>query len=137
MAKQDYMWEKDENGKYRQKHRLIVEKFLGRKLSSNQIVHHIDGNKKNNILSNLKVMTREEHSSIHGGKHKNFRKGYSPHNKLPKKKVDQLIDLFVIHQNYSKVAKLLNISDMTVRNHVSRRNDANSSPERKQFESPF
>ena len=46
-------------------HRLIVEKMLGRKLTSNEIVHHIDGNKHNNEPSNLKVMTRSEHIRTH------------------------------------------------------------------------
>lgn len=36
-------------------HRFIVEKHLGRKLTSDEIVHHIDGNPQNNIISNLIV----------------------------------------------------------------------------------
>lgn len=46
-------------------HRLIMEEHLGRKLTSNEIVHHIDGNKLNNDITNLKVMTRGEHSRLH------------------------------------------------------------------------
>ena len=46
-------------------HRLIMEEYLGRKLTPNEIVHHIDGNKLNNDIDNLKVMTRSEHSKLH------------------------------------------------------------------------
>lgn len=46
-------------------HRLVVEEHIGRRLSSDEIVHHIDGNKLNNDISNLQVMTRGEHSSLH------------------------------------------------------------------------
>jgi len=46
-------------------HRLIMENFLGRKLEFNEVVHHIDGNGKNNSLSNLKIMSRKEHSKLH------------------------------------------------------------------------
>ena len=45
--------------------RLVVEEFLGRDLSSNEIVHHIDGDPLNNNLENLQVVTRAEHMQIH------------------------------------------------------------------------
>ncbi len=35
------------------KHREVVEKNIKRKLHKNEIIHHIDGNKTNNIISNL------------------------------------------------------------------------------------
>jgi hypothetical protein len=38
----------------------LMEKELGRKLESNEVVYHIDGNKYNNELSNLEVITRAE-----------------------------------------------------------------------------
>lgn len=38
----------------------LIEKELDRKLESNEIVYHIDGNKFNNDLSNLEVITRAE-----------------------------------------------------------------------------
>lgn len=46
-------------------HRLIMEEHLGRNLTSDEIVHHIDENKLNNDISNLQVMTRGEHSRLH------------------------------------------------------------------------
>lgn len=46
-------------------HRLIMEEHLGRKLNPKEIVHHIDGNKLNNDILNLQVMTWGEHSKLH------------------------------------------------------------------------
>ena len=46
-------------------HRIIAEQMLGRKLNSNEVVHHIDGNKHNNEPNNLMVLTRSEHVKIH------------------------------------------------------------------------
>lgn len=46
-------------------HRQVVEKFLGRKLRSDELVHHIDENPHNNDISNLQIVTRAEHARIH------------------------------------------------------------------------
>ena len=46
-------------------HRIVAEKTLGRPLEKGEIVHHIDGNKRNNDPSNLMVMTQSEHCRLH------------------------------------------------------------------------
>lgn len=46
-------------------HRIIMENHLGRILNTNEVVHHIDGNKTNNIISNLQLLTNKEHSKLH------------------------------------------------------------------------
>lgn len=56
------------NGYYLYEHRRILQKFLGRKLKSNEIVHHIDNNPLNNSIKNLKIMSRSEHSKLHNQK---------------------------------------------------------------------
>lgn len=45
--------------------RLTMERHLCRTLGSEEIVHHINGNPKDNRLSNLQIVTRAEHKSIH------------------------------------------------------------------------
>jgi hypothetical protein len=50
---------------YVQEHRLVAEAALGRLLNSDEIVHHIDGDKSNNVASNLQVMTRADHVRLH------------------------------------------------------------------------
>lgn len=46
-------------------HRRVMERLLGRKLTSDEVVHHIDGDKHNNKPENLKVLTRREHIALH------------------------------------------------------------------------
>lgn len=42
-----------------------MQQELGRRLGTNEVVHHIDHNRKHNNPENLEVMTREEHSRLH------------------------------------------------------------------------
>lgn len=45
-------------------HRLMAQTFLNKDIKSEHI-HHIDGNKENNILSNLKIVDPKLHCSEH------------------------------------------------------------------------
>ena len=56
------------DGKMVLEHRYIMEQQLGRKLSKNEVVHHINGNKEDNRLENLEVLTPSEHSLEHSKK---------------------------------------------------------------------
>ena len=51
--------------KGRHMHRVVMEQVLGRKLTKDEVVHHIDENKWNNSPENLQVMTRSEHIKLH------------------------------------------------------------------------
>jgi HNH endonuclease len=53
------------NGRRIALHRVIVEEHLGRPLTSNEVVHHIDHDPLNNDIANLQVMTGAEHCIYH------------------------------------------------------------------------
>lgn len=46
-------------------HIYIMEMHLGRCLIDDEVVHHLDGNRKNNALDNLLLLTRDMHVKIH------------------------------------------------------------------------
>lgn len=48
------------------KHRIIAEQKIGRKMRKGEVVHHIDGNRRNNKPENLQVFSSQvEHATSH------------------------------------------------------------------------
>lgn len=52
------------DGEYIYEHRHVVESLLGRKLSKSEVVHHLDGDRLNNAIDNLEVMSKREHDRL-------------------------------------------------------------------------
>ena len=54
----------DGNG-YAYEHDLVMVSAIGRSLTGDEVVHHRNGDKPDNRLENLELMTRAEHNALH------------------------------------------------------------------------
>lgn len=50
---------------YKLEHRLVMEEILGRDLTADEHVHHIDGNRQHNRRENLTVLSNADHQRLH------------------------------------------------------------------------
>ena len=50
----------------RHTHRIVAEQKLGRLLNADEVVHHLDGDKRNNSPDNIRVFpSQKEHAEFH------------------------------------------------------------------------
>ena len=57
--------ESDNWNGYVYEHIYIAEKYLDRAIRDDEIVHHLDGNKSNNRVENLLVISESQHAKLH------------------------------------------------------------------------
>lgn len=60
-----YSYSDKATGRLVWEHRVLAEKIIGRRLSSKEVVHHLDGDGTNNDLENLLLISLSDHGKLH------------------------------------------------------------------------
>ena len=96
------------DGQQRRISRYVMEKHLKRKLRSDELVHHKDGNPRNNELSNLELVSRGAHMKMHKiGEKTRLKKIYNFD-------VEKVVKLYELHKSCTKVGSILGCHYKTV-----------------------
>jgi len=72
------------DGKRVREHRMVMEQYLGRKLRLEEHIHHVNGNKLDNRIENLKIVNNVTHKQEHERKYETGEKQCSKCKKVKK-----------------------------------------------------
>lgn len=101
-------------------HRYVMEQHLGRKLTKNEHVHHLNGDRKDNRIENLEVVSMEDHLRYHA-KERGFGKnriGYAPPNKTAREKILQIGELYKAGNTTTEICIATGLSRPTVLKYI-------------------
>lgn len=62
---------------YVMQHRLLMEQHIGRRLGKDEVVHHVNKDRSDNRLENLRLMTARDHMSLHMTERHKIKRGES------------------------------------------------------------
>lgn len=96
------------NGKQVRLHRFLMEQKEGRKLHFNEIVHHKNGNKHDNRIDNLEIISRSDHISLHP----EIREKWNEANQY-KFDIESIKEMYKTLSIYA-IAKHFNVAAMTI-----------------------
>jgi hypothetical protein len=110
------------NGNQVRLHRHLMEIKIGRKLTFNEIVHHKNGNKNDNNIENLELISRSEHMK----KHPEILEKWKDNN-THKLDIDIIVEMYKT-MSIQKIADKFGVAAMTIWYRLKKENIKTNKP---------